>query len=59
VVDLAVTTRGLKVLSKEHETRLTLSARNLLDARYSEPGFGGFDLPNQGRTVMVELRQQL
>ena len=36
-----------------------LTAKNLLDERYSEPGFGGYDVPAVGRTTMFEIRNTL
>ncbi len=55
--DLSLTTSGLHLWSDTVETRVSLLVNNLLDARYSEPGFGGFDIPVGGRYVMLELRQ--
>ncbi len=57
LLDASLSTNGLKPLPGL-ETRVTLAAKNLLDDRTGEPGFGGFDLPSQGRTVMLELRQE-
>jgi outer membrane receptor protein involved in Fe transport len=39
------------------ETTVMFGVRNLFDVRYSEPGYGGFDIPAMGRLVFVELRQ--
>jgi iron complex outermembrane receptor protein len=39
------------------ETILLLGARNLFDVRFSEPGYGGFDIPGMGRLLFVEARQ--
>jgi outer membrane receptor protein involved in Fe transport len=55
-VDVGVSTLGLNFLGGA-QTVLALSVKNLFDARYSEPGFGGFDIPNLGRTALLELRQ--
>ncbi len=38
---------------------VALSARNALNHRYNEPGFGGFDLPQLGRTWMLVATQSL
>ncbi len=54
--DATVSTVGLNFLGGA-QTTLALSVRNLTDTRYFEPGFGGFDIPNLGRTVLAELRQ--
>jgi iron complex outermembrane receptor protein len=56
VVDLTVSTLGLNFLGGA-QTVIALSVKNLFDTRYSEPGFGGFDIPNLGRTALLELRQ--
>lgn len=58
LVDVGLSTNGLKVLGDRQETRFTLTVRNLLDQRYTEPGFGGYDIPNVGRTFLLEVRQQ-
>lgn len=55
--DLAITSSGLYLWSDTVETRVSLVVNNLLDKRYSEPAFGGFDIPVGGRYVMLELRQ--
>jgi iron complex outermembrane receptor protein len=55
-VDARASTLGLNFLGGA-QTSVSLVGRNLLDNRHSEPGFGGFDLPSLGRTLMVELRQ--
>ena len=39
------------------ETTLMIGVRNLFDVRFSEPGYGGFDIPGIGRLVFVEARQ--
>ncbi len=56
-VDVTLQSTGLYLLSKDAETRLTASVRNLLDDRRSEPGYGGFDIPAFGRTFFFEVRQ--
>lgn len=56
--DLSATlsTTGLKLIG-DGETRFSLSVTNLLGQNYSEPGFGGFDVPERGRRAMLEVRQ--
>jgi outer membrane receptor protein involved in Fe transport len=39
------------------ETTLLLGVRNLFDVRFSEPGYGGFDIPGMGRISFIEARQ--
>jgi outer membrane cobalamin receptor len=55
-VDAAISTIGLAFFGGT-ETSFALSARNLLDTRFVEPGSGGIDIPNVGRTVLLEVRQ--
>jgi outer membrane receptor for ferrienterochelin and colicins len=52
-----ISSAGLHLLGRSTETRLLVGARNLLDVRFSEPGYGGFDYPILGRVVFLELRQ--
>jgi iron complex outermembrane receptor protein len=56
-LDATLSSVGLHLLGVDRETRISATVRNALDARYSEPGFGGFDIPAQGRSVLVEVRQ--
>src|SRR5262249_52104123 len=58
-LDATILSSGFHFLGAQASTRLSLTARNILDHRYSEPGFGGFDVPIQGRTVMFGIQQQL
>jgi len=55
-VDARLSTLGLNFLGGA-QTSVSIVGRNLLDNRHSEPGFGGFDLPSLGRTLILELRQ--
>ncbi|MFN0061497.1 MAG: TonB-dependent receptor plug domain-containing protein [Myxococcaceae bacterium] len=55
-LDVSIRTMNLKLIGGK-ETRFMLSGRNLTASRYSEPGFGGFDIPQIGRTLFFELRQ--
>jgi outer membrane receptor protein involved in Fe transport len=56
-VDVTISTHNLHLFGGDAETRLTVSGRNLVGIPRFEPGFGGFDLPNIGRTFYIELRQ--
>lgn len=56
MVDAAISTNDVQ-LPGIGETRLQVKVANLLDQRISEPGFGGFDVPQLGRRIMIELRQ--
>jgi outer membrane receptor protein involved in Fe transport len=55
-VDAAISTIGLSLFGGT-ETSFALSARNLLDTRFAEPGFGSVDIPNIGRTFLLEIRE--
>jgi outer membrane receptor for ferrienterochelin and colicins len=55
-MDAAISTIGLALLGGT-ETSFAISGRNLLDTRFAEPGFGGVDIPNVGRTLMLEVRE--
>jgi len=55
-VDLSISTVGLNFLGGS-QTALAFTVRNVLDVREAEPGFGGFDIPGAGRTMMLELKQ--
>jgi iron complex outermembrane receptor protein len=55
-LNAVLSTANLRLLGKGAETRFLLRGQNLLDARRSEPGYGGFDLPMLGRIVTVEAR---
>jgi outer membrane receptor protein involved in Fe transport len=57
LVDLVLSTFNVHLLSDTAETRLQIGVKNLLDTRYSESGYGGFDTPVMGRTFFIELRQ--
>ena len=56
IVNVTVSTLGLHWLSDSTETRFAVGVRNLFDARYSEPGYGGFDTPTLGRFLFAEAR---
>jgi outer membrane receptor protein involved in Fe transport len=55
-IDLTISTINLHLI-RSSETRFMFSARNLIGLPRSEPGFGGFDIPNIGRTFFVDVRQ--
>jgi outer membrane receptor for ferrienterochelin and colicins len=59
LVDLTLSTGGLPVLDRDLATRLLLSVRNVLNKYYMEPGFAGVDIPQPGRTLLFEIRQNL
>jgi outer membrane receptor for ferrienterochelin and colicins len=54
----SVRTIGLE-LFPQRETSLALTGRNLLGAQAANPGFSGIDYPLLGRTVMLQLSQEL
>jgi len=56
-VDMTFTSVGLRPLGPQTETRLALVVRNLADYRWSEPGFGGYDIPSIGRTIFIEAKE--
>ena len=58
-VDASLSTGGLPIFGEPSKTYFVLTASNLLDERYSEPGFGGYDVPAVGRTAMFEIRNTL
>lgn len=58
-VDARVGTSNLYLLGDKLSTQISVTGTNLLNARYSDPGFGGLDIPALGRTVMLELRQSM
>jgi outer membrane receptor protein involved in Fe transport len=56
-IDAAITTDGLPLLGEGALTYFSLSGRNMLDKRYSEAGFGGFDVPAPRASGFFEARQ--
>ncbi len=54
----AVTTRGLRLIG-ERETALSLRVTNLLNQHWTEPGFGGVDVPAQGLCAFLSVAQSL
>jgi outer membrane receptor protein involved in Fe transport len=58
-VDATILSNDFHLLGPRATTRLSLTGRNILDHRHSEPGFGGFDVPIQGRTLLLGIQQSL
>jgi outer membrane receptor protein involved in Fe transport len=56
-LDATATTAGLPLLGEGALTYFSISGRNLLDKRYSEAGFGGFDVPQPRASAFFEARQ--
>jgi iron complex outermembrane receptor protein len=56
-IDVSLSISGFRWLGPESDTEFLASSKNLLDERYSEPGYGGFDLPAAGRASFFEVRQ--
>jgi hypothetical protein len=59
VLDLTLTTGGLKLLDRELDTRFSVSARNVLSSNYIEPGFAGVDIPQADTSLLFQLQQEL
>ena len=57
--DITISSGGFHLLGPQTLTRFSVTGRNIFDHRYSEPAFGGFDVPIQGRNVMFGIQQQL
>jgi hypothetical protein len=49
---------GLELLERR-ETTFSITSRNVLDTRATDPGFSGVDYPRLGRSIFVQLIQQL
>lgn len=54
--DLTLST-GFHLFGPGTQTTLLVGVRNLFGVRFSEPGYGGFDIPGFGRLMFVEARQ--
>ncbi|WP_437963702.1 hypothetical protein WMF04_28730 [Sorangium sp. So ce260] len=54
-VDVTLSSVRADLLGGGSETAASLSIKNLLDQRRSEPGFGGFDVPVLGRSMAVNV----
>lgn len=59
LLDLTLSTGALPILDPDLGTRLLVSIRNALGASYMEPGFAGVDIPQPGRAMLFEVRQNL
>jgi iron complex outermembrane receptor protein len=57
LVDAVARSHALKPFGEKLETRVTAQVRNLLDKKWSEPGFGGIDIPSLGRTFMLGIQE--
>ncbi|WP_437720320.1 TonB-dependent receptor plug domain-containing protein [Sorangium sp. So ce861] len=53
--DATISSVRADLLGDGSETAASVSVKNLLDQRRSEPGFGGFDVPVVGRSVAVNV----
>jgi len=51
-------TVGLELLERR-ETSLSVTSRNLLNTMAADPGFSGVDYPRLGRSIFVQVMQQL
>jgi iron complex outermembrane receptor protein len=56
-VDLTLASAGLRLVREAGETTVSLTVSNLLDERWFEPGFAGFDIPSRGRWLSLDLAQ--
>lgn len=56
-VDVTLSTTQIRPTGPNSDLLFLVSLRNLADQRFSEPGFGGYDMPTLGRTVYFEARQ--
>jgi iron complex outermembrane receptor protein len=45
------------LIFSDRPTRIALRVSDLLNARWTEPGFGGVDIPTQGITVLLTVSQ--
>jgi len=59
LLDGTVTAGDFHLLAPDLGTQLSVNVANALDRRFFEPGFGGIDVPQLGRTVLFQIRQQL
>jgi outer membrane receptor protein involved in Fe transport len=57
LVDVTLRTTDFAWPTRQAQVRLLIAVRNLLDRRYSEPGFAGIDVPSLGRSFFATLRQ--
>jgi iron complex outermembrane receptor protein len=59
LLDATLTAGDFHWLAPDLGTQLSVNVANALDHRFFEPGFGGIDVPQLGRTVLFQIRQQL
>jgi iron complex outermembrane receptor protein len=57
--DVMLVARDLTWIAKSFPLTVMLSVRNLANHQYYEPGFGGIDVPQLGRTFIIEMRQSM
>lgn len=57
-VGASLRTVGLQLIERR-ETTFSLTSRNVLDTRAADPGFSGVDYPRLGRSIFVQVVQQL
>ena len=57
-VNATLSSTGLNLIPHLGETQLIANIANILDARYSQPSHGGFDIANQGRRFFFRLSQR-
>jgi iron complex outermembrane receptor protein len=58
-LDFTLATGNLEILEPELATRVSVSARNVLDSGRIEPGFGGVDIPQPVRSYTLQVSQDL
>ena len=58
-LDLTLRLSNLHLLAPHLQTQLLFSVRNALDGRRFEPGFGGIDVPQTGRTLFLTVKQEM
>jgi hypothetical protein len=58
-LDLTLSTGRLALFSREQRSVLLVSGRNLFGSEVLEPGYGGVDIPQVGRSMFAQLKQEL
>ncbi len=56
-LDFALTSMNLAFFGESRPTQVTVAIHNLTDNAFSQPGHGGYDLPNLGRQFFFRLAQ--
>lgn len=59
LIDVALVAQDLTWIEKAFPITAMFSVRNLMNHQYNEPGFGGIDIPQLGRTYIIEIRQSM